>query len=215
MALIKCPECHKDISDECKKCPQCGYTLKKNPNHSNIFKSITNVFKENTTYTFFKNKIKLSSLQILSLVALLCSFIVSICERCFSRSVYHTGTYTPSQITLANFHWALEENGDFIFLWYIIIISIILSVISIFIFNTKINKVKKKILLIIPNVLYSISILATIILASSGELGGTFTSGHSQYDAKWAAIYVFILSIISIILQCIDLNKRKKKQNKS
>ena len=29
MALIKCPECSKEISDTCKKCPNCGYKLKK------------------------------------------------------------------------------------------------------------------------------------------------------------------------------------------
>lgn len=30
MALIKCPECGKGISNKAKKCPNCGYTLKKN-----------------------------------------------------------------------------------------------------------------------------------------------------------------------------------------
>lgn len=29
MALIKCPECGKEISDETTKCIHCGYTLKK------------------------------------------------------------------------------------------------------------------------------------------------------------------------------------------
>lgn len=28
MALIKCPECKKEISDTIKKCPQCGYQIK-------------------------------------------------------------------------------------------------------------------------------------------------------------------------------------------
>ncbi len=28
MALIKCPECAKEISDTAKKCPHCGYSLK-------------------------------------------------------------------------------------------------------------------------------------------------------------------------------------------
>ena len=28
MALIKCPECGKEISDKALKCPQCGYPLK-------------------------------------------------------------------------------------------------------------------------------------------------------------------------------------------
>lgn len=29
MALIKCPECEKEISDTIKKCPNCGYKIKK------------------------------------------------------------------------------------------------------------------------------------------------------------------------------------------
>lgn len=29
MALIKCPECNSDISDQAEKCPKCGYELKK------------------------------------------------------------------------------------------------------------------------------------------------------------------------------------------
>lgn len=28
MALIKCPECNSDISDQAEKCPKCGYELK-------------------------------------------------------------------------------------------------------------------------------------------------------------------------------------------
>lgn len=28
MALIKCPECKKKISNQCDACPQCGYPIK-------------------------------------------------------------------------------------------------------------------------------------------------------------------------------------------
>ena len=28
MALIKCPECSKDVSDKAQSCPNCGYELK-------------------------------------------------------------------------------------------------------------------------------------------------------------------------------------------
>lgn len=45
MALIKCPECNKEISDKAKKCPNCGFpikrkkvrTLKKKKKSKNIF----------------------------------------------------------------------------------------------------------------------------------------------------------------------------------
>lgn len=29
MALIKCPECNKEVSDKAETCPHCGYRLKK------------------------------------------------------------------------------------------------------------------------------------------------------------------------------------------
>ncbi len=29
MALINCPECNKEISDKTRKCPHCGYPIKK------------------------------------------------------------------------------------------------------------------------------------------------------------------------------------------
>lgn len=29
MALIKCPECNKEVSDTAETCPHCGYRLKK------------------------------------------------------------------------------------------------------------------------------------------------------------------------------------------
>jgi len=28
MALINCPECNKEVSDQSSKCPHCGYTIK-------------------------------------------------------------------------------------------------------------------------------------------------------------------------------------------
>lgn len=36
MALIKCPECKKKISNQCEKCPQCGYPIKGNSQNENI-----------------------------------------------------------------------------------------------------------------------------------------------------------------------------------
>ena len=30
MALIKCPECGRDVSDSAITCPNCGYPLKQN-----------------------------------------------------------------------------------------------------------------------------------------------------------------------------------------
>ena len=34
MALIKCPECGKEISDQAEFCPHCGYPIKKKNDHA-------------------------------------------------------------------------------------------------------------------------------------------------------------------------------------
>ena len=31
MALIKCPECEREVSDQAQSCPNCGYPLRKQP----------------------------------------------------------------------------------------------------------------------------------------------------------------------------------------
>ena len=33
MALVKCPECNKEVSDQAHNCPHCGYPLKKPTKH--------------------------------------------------------------------------------------------------------------------------------------------------------------------------------------
>ncbi len=53
MALIKCPECGKEISDTAKQCPNCGYSFKKQNDlpdlgnaASSVWKFLSTLFKE-------------------------------------------------------------------------------------------------------------------------------------------------------------------------
>ena len=39
MALIKCPECKKEISDTIKKCPHCGFKIKNNIDFKELLKN--------------------------------------------------------------------------------------------------------------------------------------------------------------------------------
>ena len=39
MALIKCPECGKEVSDSAPTCPHCGYVLKKTPSTTHYYES--------------------------------------------------------------------------------------------------------------------------------------------------------------------------------
>lgn len=43
MALIKCPECGKEISDTVERCPHCGYSLKKRKDKNIIVKTAMGV----------------------------------------------------------------------------------------------------------------------------------------------------------------------------
>ena len=37
MALVKCSECGKEMSDTIKKCPNCGYKNKKKLSHLSLY----------------------------------------------------------------------------------------------------------------------------------------------------------------------------------
>ena len=41
MALIKCPECSKEISDTAKNCPNCGYEKEKPKQNDNSNQSLS------------------------------------------------------------------------------------------------------------------------------------------------------------------------------
>lgn len=51
--IIQCPECHKDVSDNAKACPHCGYQLNKD---SNIFDTVksTNLSNPFSLFDFSK-----------------------------------------------------------------------------------------------------------------------------------------------------------------
>lgn len=55
MALIKCPECKKKISDQCGNCPNCGYPIKANitTGDTEAFEK-SNLLNSNTNKPFFK-----------------------------------------------------------------------------------------------------------------------------------------------------------------
>lgn len=50
MAMIKCPECGKEISDKANSCPNCGYTFIKNINESK--RKQRKMFNEKVTSNF-------------------------------------------------------------------------------------------------------------------------------------------------------------------
>lgn len=58
MALIKCPECKKDVSDKATACPHCGYPIEeyvKNLNHSNISMEFDIDVEDESSEKYVKN----------------------------------------------------------------------------------------------------------------------------------------------------------------
>lgn len=49
MAIIKCPECKKNISDKAESCPHCGYELKQKSVSNTVNKTIDQLKKNNYT----------------------------------------------------------------------------------------------------------------------------------------------------------------------
>lgn len=201
MSLIKCPECNKNISEECKYCRYCGYKLRKET--FNIKQSIINVFKENKTFS----SLKISSMQILSLVSLVCSLYLSNSEICFSRVVYPSGQTTPSQVTISNFFECIEYMP--LSLSIILVWMMLLSVPSIILFNSKFNFFKKKEIILVPNAIYAIMTFVTITLSCCNQLKEVFPHGIAYHEILWGAVYVTILAILSFTLLIINNKKLK------
>lgn len=74
MALIKCPECGKEVSDKAKECIHCGYPLK---NHDSVKKSYSaNVTQKVPISTTNSNKTKKGSLGCGTVIAIIAAIII-------------------------------------------------------------------------------------------------------------------------------------------
>ncbi len=66
MALIKCPECKKEISDTVKKCPHCGFNLKKDK-----IKNDVNIVKNKVINKVGKKVLVISGISLAILVVII------------------------------------------------------------------------------------------------------------------------------------------------
>ena len=77
MALINCPECDKEISDTIKKCPHCGFKIKKIETEQSIFSNAKNMIVESIPTDKKKRNILFSvigAIAIIIIVALILIF---------------------------------------------------------------------------------------------------------------------------------------------
>ena len=72
MALIKCPECKKKISDQCERCPNCGYPISALGAKEDICRNKTNVINNPS---FFKRAWFWLSIALIVFVAVVFAMI--------------------------------------------------------------------------------------------------------------------------------------------
>lgn len=76
MALIKCPECEKEISDQASTCPNCGCP---------VTKTGMAMFSEQTSYAPTKSKFPVVPVIVVSIIVILIGF-----------AIYYINTKKPS-----------------------------------------------------------------------------------------------------------------------
>lgn len=93
MALIKCPECGKDISDKASSCPSCGYPIKQITLESSIFKSeeannnaLDKINKESITdHIIEKSKVFLTRVKPIHVIIILICVVIIVASIVFIR----------------------------------------------------------------------------------------------------------------------------------
>ena len=203
MALIECPECKGSISDECRRCPKCGYKIKKiqKQNSINVLKSIPAVFKENKQYSILKGKFLISAIRVLALVCVVFSFILIFAGTTYTRNTYRTTSSIATQILAKSL---IDFTFDYaIVLGILIIVFGAISILAIILNDsiTKKFKINQKILFI-PNIIYAVLTLVTIILGYVVKID--FAKGFVKYKPVFGAYYIYILALLSCVLLIWD-----------
>ena len=101
MALIKCPECNKEISDKVTACPHCGYPLSET-NSEKLVEEYGEAKQKNKT----NKKKSIKVLVIICVVVVLIGigigtyFAVTAKERNYNKAIelYNSGNYSDSLI---------------------------------------------------------------------------------------------------------------------
>ena len=186
MALIKCRECQKEISDTAKVCPHCGYKLK------NIQKISLNI-----------NNTKILSCYLLTL-----AFISSFFKISFSRDNYSTNRQLLNE-SFNNIMYYFVDNFDGIYttLGMIAIISLVYTILK--------KKTKlKKFFYYIPTFLYTLIALIVACAIMFGGLDMHTPKYDTYYGILWGGIWILIMLSTSSIFLIIDLVKSKKEEIK-
>lgn len=116
MALIKCPECNKEISDKVTACPHCGYPLSET-NSEKLVEEYGEAKQKNKT----NKKKSIKVLVIICVVVVLIGigigtyFAVTAKERNYNKAIelYNSGNYSDSLIVFKEIS-DYEDSEDYI-----------------------------------------------------------------------------------------------------
>ena len=137
MALIKCPECGKEISDKAKTCPNCGCPIKKITGTENEILEQTEVGKQQYDIVVQKPRKKISKKSIIIIGTIISSIIIGVivylivtadsrkydnAQELYSSEEYEDaltefkelGTYKNSADMVEKCEYALSADGQFL-----------------------------------------------------------------------------------------------------
>lgn len=174
MALIKCKECGKEISNTIKKCPHCGYINKEvKKQNQEVIRSSSNISRTGAIMTIVGSSLLLGFL----IIAIIASFVIP------------SPTTPKESVEKSNFSIDIsigedvEVNQTLIktYFYFVVAICIITIVLGIRFLKNKINKKY--------HTLYGITILIFSIIMSSLML----------LMLNCCLIYLFIAPVLSFI----------------
>ena len=114
MALIKCPECGKEISDASTACIHCGYPISKNPDVQKKVKSnIENKEKETPKSEAEEEKTKAGCIWIGFAAIILLFFAIGIMGEIDSSSAStKPKSYTPTyEYNIPDYEYDVPDDG--------------------------------------------------------------------------------------------------------
>lgn len=196
MALIKCKECNKEVSDTAKTCPHCGYKLKS-----------------------FKLNLKIKNTDLIVLGFIIQVFLLMFVNGTFAREFHSWGDKIVTRISNASFIdaayalWYVALDVIIIFLGIIAIATILVKIFNKYDLKV-LNKIKNNIYVCnVPTIIYAVIILL-ITLCSELALG--VVEGYESkfwYSVRWGGIWMNILSIVaaSILVRELVIHIKNKK----
>lgn len=194
MALIKCKECNKEISDTAKVCPHCGYIMKTK-------KSIIGA-KLNSN--------NISNIEIITIACMICILILSFVNGTYTikwsegYSVYASHNYDIKNLATDRFIGAF-----FTFIIFIIGISCIIKILNQFNLLEKIKQINNKVFYI-SSFIYSVILIYILLYVKTIGV----KNGGNIYPA-FGAYWISCIALISIGFNIANFIKNFKIKNKN